>query len=111
VICGRPRLSLAIAYGGRGVNHIRAARLLVVAAIVVDRGCSLQMVLFVPLLAALGALLGILNDDVGRCFPIAAWGLVKLGHLVVDGLLGSDTAVGVHKVSISCTNMSSKCIK
>jgi hypothetical protein len=44
----------------------------------------------VPLLATLGTLPGVLDDNVGRCLPAAAWGRVKLGHLVADGALVSD---------------------
>jgi hypothetical protein len=61
VVCGRPRLTLAAAYGGRGAHQAGAIRLLVVATIIDGRDCSLLMVLFVPLPSAL---LGILDDDV-----------------------------------------------
>jgi hypothetical protein len=44
------------------------------AAIIIDRGCGLLVALLVLLLAALSALLDILDDDVERCFPTAAWG-------------------------------------
>jgi hypothetical protein len=48
-------------------------------------------VLLAPLLAALGALLSVLDDNTGWCFP-AAWGYVKMGCLGADGILGDDTA-------------------
>jgi hypothetical protein len=77
VICGRSCMTLATAYSSRGVHHAGAAHLLVAAAVVINRGCGLLTVLLVPLLAALGALLGILDDNVGRHFPAVAWGRVK----------------------------------
>jgi hypothetical protein len=46
--------------------------------------------LFLALLDALGALPGILDDDVRRHFPTAAWSQVKLGHLIADDVLGVD---------------------
>jgi hypothetical protein len=49
-------------------------------------------VLLVSLLATLGALLGILDDDGGRRFPNATWGWVKLGHLIANNILSGDTA-------------------
>jgi hypothetical protein len=81
---------LATSCGGRGVHHTRAARLLVVAVVITGHECGLLMVLLAPLFAALGTLLGILDDDVGQCFPTATWSRMKLGSLVADSLLGSD---------------------
>jgi hypothetical protein len=42
-----------------------------------------------PLLATL---LSILDDVMGRRFPVAAWGWVKWGHLVANGVLGDNAA-------------------
>jgi hypothetical protein len=90
VVHGWPRLMLATAYDCHGVHNNGATCLLVDVIVVIGRGCSLLAVLLAPLLATLGALLGILDDDVGRRFPVAAWGWVKLGHLIADGVLGGD---------------------
>jgi hypothetical protein len=48
--------------------------------------------LLAPLLATLGALTDILDDGIEQHFPAAAWGWVKLGCLVADGMLGGDAA-------------------
>jgi hypothetical protein len=48
------------------------------------------MTLLAPLLAALGALPDILENDIGWCFSAAALGQVKLGCLTVIGVLGDD---------------------
>jgi hypothetical protein len=50
------------------------------------------MVLLAPLLATLGTLPDILDDDVGRHFPIAGWGWVKLGRLIADSVLSVHAA-------------------
>jgi hypothetical protein len=89
VIHGQTLLTLSTACDGRGVHHDEATRLLVVATIITDRGCDFLMALLSPLLAAHP---DILDDDVGRCFPTAAWGRVKLGCLIPDGVLGADAA-------------------
>jgi hypothetical protein len=51
----------------------------------------------VPILSTLGALLGVMDGDVGRCLLAAAhghlptaWGKAKLGRLVAGGVLGDD---------------------
>jgi hypothetical protein len=87
VVRGQSRLTLAAAYDSHGANQNGAACLLVDAAVIVGRGCSLLAALFAPLLAVL---LVILDDDIGRCYPTAAWGWVKLGRLVANGVMGSD---------------------
>jgi hypothetical protein len=92
VICGRPHLTLATACCGHGAHHTKAARLLVVATVIAGYGCGLLIVLLAPLLSTLGTLLGILDDDVRRCFLTAAWDRVKLGHLFADGVPGGDAA-------------------
>jgi hypothetical protein len=48
------------------------AYLLIDAAVVIS--CGLLRALFVPLLADLNALLGVLDGDAEQCFPAAAWG-------------------------------------
>jgi hypothetical protein len=65
VIYGWPLQTLATVFGSRGAHRDRVACLFPNAAIICSRGCGLLVVLFVPLLAALGALLGVLDDDVG----------------------------------------------
>jgi hypothetical protein len=92
VVRGWPLMSLAAACDSHDAHLDIVACLLVDAAIITDRGCGLLAALLAPLLAALGSLLGILDDDVGWRFPIATWGWVKLGRLVVDGVLGGDAA-------------------
>jgi hypothetical protein len=61
--------------------------LLVDATIAIGRGCGVLAALLAPLLATL---LGIPDDDIGRCFPVFTWGWVKLSRLVPDGVLGGD---------------------
>jgi hypothetical protein len=86
VVHGWLCLTLAAAYDRRGVLRARAAGLLVDVAKVIGHG--LLAALLVPLLAALGTLLGIRDSDVWRCSPAAARGWVKLGCLVADSVLG-----------------------
>jgi hypothetical protein len=64
---GWPPLMLAAACSSRDMCHVGAIRSLVVATIVVSRGCSLLKSLLAPLPTALGALLGILGGDSSRC--------------------------------------------
>jgi hypothetical protein len=86
VVRGRLCLTLAATYDRRGVLCAGAACLLVDVAKVVDHG--LLAALLVPLLAALGTLLDIRDNDVRRCSPAAARGWVKLDRLVADSVLG-----------------------
>jgi hypothetical protein len=65
VVHGRPRLMLPAACNSRAMHHDGAACLLVDATIIISHGCGLLAPLLVPLLAALGALLDILDDDIG----------------------------------------------
>jgi hypothetical protein len=48
------------------------------------------LLLLAPLLTAVGMLPGIMDDDIGQCFPTASRVQVKLGRLIVDGVLGVD---------------------
>jgi hypothetical protein len=89
VVCGRLRLTHAATCSHRSALHIGAAYLLVDAVVISD-SCGLLTALLAPVPAALGALLGILNGDIGRCSPVAAQGWAKLRHHVVDGVLGGD---------------------
>jgi hypothetical protein len=84
VVRGRPRLMLAAAYDSHRAHHDGAVCFLVDATVGGSHGCGLLATLLAPLLATLSALLGILDDDVGRHFPAAAWGWVQLGRLVAD---------------------------
>jgi hypothetical protein len=88
VVQGRPRLTLATVCDSHGMHHDGAAYLLVNAIIIIGHCCGFLMVLLETLLAALGSLLSILDDDIGRQFPGPALGSVKLGCIVVDGVLG-----------------------
>jgi hypothetical protein len=90
VVCGWPRLTLAATRDCHGVLHVGAAYLHVEVIIIV--GCGLLLVLLMPFLVALGALLGVLDGNIGRCSPDAAQGQVRLGHLVVDSMLGGNAA-------------------
>jgi hypothetical protein len=90
VVCGRPCIALAAAQDLRGMPHARAAYSLIDATIIVGRG--LLAVMFVPLLAALGALLGVMDGDIEQHSPAATRGWVKLEHLDANGVVGSDTA-------------------
>jgi hypothetical protein len=65
VIRGWPHLTLANTCSGHSAHHAGAACLLVVAAVIAGRECGLLTSLLAPLLAALGTLLGILDDDIG----------------------------------------------
>jgi hypothetical protein len=68
--------------------------------------------LLAPLLATLGALLSVMDDDVGWCLLVTAqgrlpvaWGRVEFGRLIVCGILGGDAAQllgGVHENIIHC---------
>jgi hypothetical protein len=81
---------IATACDGHDAPHTRATHLLIVATIVTGRGCGLPTVLLAPLLTAVGMLPGIMDDDIGQCFPTASRVQVKLGRLIVDGVLGVD---------------------
>jgi hypothetical protein len=87
VECGWPRLVLAATYDSHDTHHTRAARLLVVATIVVDRGCGLLKTLLVPFPAAPCTLPSILDGNVRRCLLAVTWGQAKLGHLAGGGVL------------------------
>jgi hypothetical protein len=65
VVPMQSRLMLAATCDNHGMHHDGVACLLVDVAIIVACGCGLLAVLLVPLLAALGALLDILDDDIG----------------------------------------------
>jgi hypothetical protein len=78
--------------GSRDVHHTRAARLLVVATIVVDRGCGLLKMMLAPFPTALGTFPSVLDGDVRWCLPAVAWGPAKLGRLAAGGILGGDVA-------------------
>jgi hypothetical protein len=66
VVCGRPHLALAAADDSHDAHHTGATYFLAVAIIIVGHGCDRLKTLFTPLLAALDALLGVMDGDVGR---------------------------------------------
>jgi hypothetical protein len=70
VVGWRPRLMLVIVHGSHDVQHACAARLPIVAIILVGRGRSPLRTLLVPPLASLSALLGALEDKIRlpRCW-------------------------------------------
>jgi hypothetical protein len=74
VVCRQSSLALAAACGSHDAPHIEAACFLIIAAIIVGRGCSPLRMLLAPLLATLGTLTGIVDGDVGRRLLVAAWG-------------------------------------
>jgi hypothetical protein len=90
----RPRPTLVVACSGRGAPHAGAAHLTVV---VIGRGRGPLKVLLASLFASIGALLGAVGSDVGRCLPIIARGCLpaslggaKHDHVVVGGALGGE---------------------
>jgi hypothetical protein len=83
---------LAAACGSHDAHHAGAACLLVVATVIIGRGCGLLKVLLAPLPTALGSLPGIMESDVGRCLPTVALGHVELGRLAAGGVLGDHAA-------------------
>jgi hypothetical protein len=64
VVRGWLRLAIAIVCDSCSAHHDGASCLLVGTTIVIGRGCSLLAALLAPLLAAVDALLGILDDDI-----------------------------------------------
>jgi hypothetical protein len=92
VVRGRVRLMLAAECDNHSAHHDGVACVFVDAIVIVGRGCGLLVALLAPLLAALDALLSILDYDVGRRFPVTALGWVKLGRLVADSVLGDNAA-------------------
>jgi hypothetical protein len=77
VVCGWLRLTLAAACDHHGVLHVGATYLPIDATVVI--GCSLLVTLLAPLL--------------GRHFLDAAWGWVRLSHLVTDSVLSDGTTL------------------
>jgi hypothetical protein len=88
VVCGRSCLALAAAHGLCGALRARATCSLIDATVIID--CGLLVVLFVPLLAGPGTLLGTLDSDARRRFPAATLGRSKMGHLGTGGMMGGD---------------------
>jgi hypothetical protein len=74
------------------VPQVRAVCLLVYATVIVYHSYGLLAALLVPLLIALGTLLGILGGDVGQCSPADTQGWTKLARLVADGVLGGNAS-------------------
>jgi hypothetical protein len=92
VVCRQLRLALAPTSGG-------ATYFLIVAAVIAGHEHNLLRTLLAPLLATLGALLGIVDDDVewslnttARGHLSIAWGRAKFDRLVAGGVLGGDAA-------------------
>jgi hypothetical protein len=65
---------LAATCGSHGMHHTGAARLLVVATVVIGRSCDLLKTLLAPLPTTLGTLLDVLDGDVRRRLPDVALG-------------------------------------
>jgi hypothetical protein len=63
---------------------------LLVYAIITIHDHGLKTALLAALLAALGALLSILDGDIRRCSPATAPDQVKLSHLIANSVLGSN---------------------
>jgi hypothetical protein len=91
-VCRQLRLALA-------PTSVGAAYFLIIAAIVVGHGHNPLRTLLAPLLATLGALLGIVDDDVewhlfttARGHHPTTWGRAKFDRLIVGGILGGDAA-------------------
>jgi hypothetical protein len=87
VVHGQSCLMLAAVCDSHGVRHVQVSYLLINAAIGGGCSCSLLEALLAPLVAALG----VLDDDVRRHFPAAAF-WVKLAHFAADSSLGGDAA-------------------
>jgi hypothetical protein len=91
VVSGRPGLALATTYNSRVTRRSRAAcRLIVVTT---GRGYDPLKMLLMPLLDAFCALLDALDGYIGWHFLTpawgchsAAWGRVKCGFFIVDGV-------------------------
>jgi hypothetical protein len=65
VVCRRPHLAIATACDSRNMPQVRAICFLIVVIIIVSHKTNSLRTLLAPLLAALGALLGIMDGDVG----------------------------------------------
>jgi hypothetical protein len=112
VVCRQPHLALAVVCSSHNMTHAGAICFLIIAAVIVHRSCNPQRALLAPLLATLGALLGIMVGDIRRYLLTAAqgrlpagWGKVKSSCLIAGGILGGDTAQllgGVPKNNVWC---------
>jgi hypothetical protein len=103
-------LALDTTPGGHDVLRVRVVYFLVY--VIVSHGCNPLWAPLSPLLAALGNLLGALDDDAGwhrsavprDRFP-GAWDRERLDHLLVGCVLGSDAEqllIGVPDDAIWC---------
>jgi hypothetical protein len=95
----RPHLMLAATCYSRDVPHGGATYFLIIAAIIVGRDCNPLRMLLAPLLTTLGALLSIMDGDIGRRLLATAWGhlratsaRVKFDRLIASCVLGDDIA-------------------
>jgi hypothetical protein len=103
VVYRRPHLTLATVHGSHDAPHARADCLSIVAIIIVSHSHASLRTLLVPLLAALGALLGAVDGNIRWCLLSATWGLLpaaweraKFGHLIASGILDGNV---VHLLS------------
>jgi hypothetical protein len=94
-----PRLALQTMHSSDDTLHAGAINFLVVVIVIVDHDRNSLRALFTPLLAALGAPLGILDGiDGWHCVVatwsrlLAAWDIEKFGRLLSGGVLGGDAA-------------------
>jgi hypothetical protein len=99
VVHGQPCLTLVIVCDSRGAPHTRAARLSIVAVIMVGHGHGSLEALLMPLFAALDALPAAVDGNVGWCSLTTAWGhlpsslgLAEHDPLIAGGVLGGDVA-------------------
>jgi hypothetical protein len=74
VIYRRQRLAHATLCNSHNVAHVGAACSLIVAIVIVSHGRNALRTLIVPLLSALGALLGIMDSDIRRSLLVTTRG-------------------------------------
>jgi hypothetical protein len=74
VVCSWPHLTLITMCSSCDVPHARATFLPVAAIIMVGRGHGSLRMLLAPILAALGAISGDVDGNIGWHLLVAAWG-------------------------------------
>jgi hypothetical protein len=96
VICGQPHLTLIAMCSSYNAPRVGAAHLPAIVVVVVGRGRGPMRMLLMPLLAALSAILGAMDDNIGRHLVAAACGrlLASLGGTKCDRLIVGGIRVG-----------------